>query len=77
MSWTRWDCEPRFMKNKPSNEKPTTLHWRWHDSTHKERRIWRAEWPGDMFEVVNEQEFTQMRKYVALFHVVFEECLDD
>ncbi len=40
-------------------------------------RVWRNDWPSDMFETIEWQQFSQIEKFCALFSISLEEKEED
>lgn len=43
------------MKKSNPKPEPIAFGWRWHDGDI--RRVWRNDWPGDMFELLSSNEW--------------------
>lgn len=56
-------------------QKPATLQlfWHWHDSSNHMRRIWRSDWPGDMFEMIDPTEFVMIGWFTSKFALTITE----
>lgn len=48
--------------------------WRWHDSNI--RRIWRSDWFGDQFELVNQADFDKISWFCSKFNITLNEAED-
>lgn len=55
------------------------IFWRWHTSgqKHGDRRVWREDWAGDAFEVVDFVHFDHVRWFCDKFGIPLEEAEDD
>lgn len=48
------------------------FEWRFHDDTH--RRVWRTDWEGDQFEILDEEEFRAFLKFARRFSFYVQEA---
>lgn len=58
-------------------EKASPIHfeWRWHDNML--RRVWRTDWFGDQFELLNEGQFQRLLVVAQQFSFKVVEASDD
>lgn len=54
------------------------LYWRWNNSGHTSRRVWREDWVGDTFEILAQEPFEYLLAMVNKFGLAtVEEAEDD
>lgn len=53
------------------------FYWRWHDSNQNRRRVWRWDWSGDQFEILNEDDFAVLQDVAHMFGFPVREAEDD
>lgn len=54
-----------------------TIYYRNHDSKGKTKRVWRSDWAGDQFNVVEEETFKFIEKTFQTFGFLVREYADD
>lgn len=50
-------------------DKRLELHWRPHDSSATEIRVWRNNWFGDQFEVLSIAQFNMLSRFCTMFNI--------
>jgi hypothetical protein len=49
--------------------------WRWHNQT--DRRVWRSDWSGDQFEILDEKAFAALEYFALRWGFPVLEAQDD
>lgn len=57
----------------PKPLKMLEIYWLWHEGGGADpfarRRVWRSDWFGDQFEIVNTQQFVEIQTFCRLFSI--------
>lgn len=55
----------RRQQKQAEEKKAFAMQWRWHHDAL--RRVWRTDWSGDMFEILDQREFRELRTVARRF----------